>query len=564
MSKQIEDLEKKAAQSTTAVNNMIGIRRGELLKSAGVLIGHALKQPAPFAKNLKEYGKEVVKIVKGESELAPERRDRRFMDPTWRYNRLYKAGLQNWLAARKGFEGWIKDSGISDEDQARSRFLLDILADSFAPTNTLLGNPAAMKRLYESGGMSVVKGVQNAYKDLTTNGGMPSMVDKSKFEVGKNLAMSEGSVVFKNEMLEIIQYKPLTDQVYKTPLVIIPPQINKFYANDLSAHNSVIKYFASQGYQMFAVSWRNPSRQHSHWGLENYVQSLIEGTDVVMKITKSKKINVSGACSGGATLSLFLSELAARGDTRVNSYTLMVCVLDPKKTDSDVGLFASDAGIEAARKMSRRKGILPGEDLAKVFAWMRPNDLIWNYVVNNYLLGEDPPAFDILYWNADTTNLPAQLHSDYLDMFADKRFIAVDENQGSGVEFMGHEINLKKIKVDGYMLAGVTDHITPWRASYRNTALFGGNVEFVLASSGHIQSLLTAPGNPKAKFFTGKKIEETCDEWIEGAEENAGSWWPHWDNWLKQRSGELKPAPRNQGNKSFPPLCKAPGEYVFT
>ena len=253
------------------------------------------------------------------------------MDPTWRYNRLYKAGLQNWLAARKGFEGWIDDSGIAEADKARSKFVLDILADSAAPTNTLLGNPAAMKRLYESGGMSVVKGVQNAYKDITTNGGMPSMVDKSKFEVGKNLAMTEGSIVFKNEMLEIIQYKPMTEKVYKTPLVIIPPQINKFYANDLSEHNSVVKYFAAQGYQMFTVSWRNPQRQHSHWGLENYVQSLIEGTDAIMKITKSKKINVSGACSGGATLSLFLSELAARGDDRVNSYTLMVCVLDPKK-----------------------------------------------------------------------------------------------------------------------------------------------------------------------------------------------------------------------------------------
>ncbi|MBL4870379.1 MAG: alpha/beta fold hydrolase, partial [Robiginitomaculum sp.] len=233
------------------------------------------------------------------------------------------------------------------------------------------------------------------------------------------------------------------------------------------------------------------------------------------------------------------------------------------KSDSNVGLFASDAGIEASRRMSRRKGILPGEELAKVFAWMRPNDLIWNYVVNNYLLGDDPPAFDILYWNADTTNLPAQLHSDYLDMFTDKRFVS-QNGGGSGVQFMEHEINLKNVDIDGFMLAGVTDHITPWRASYRNTALFGGKVDFVLASSGHIQSLLTAPGNPKAKFFTNKITEETCETWLEGAEENAGSWWPHWDKWLSKRSGELKAAPRTQGNKNFPPLCKAPGEYVFT
>ena len=559
MAKQVENLEKKAADSTTAVNSMIGIRRTELIKSLGVLVGHAVKQPKPFARHLKTYGKDLVDIAKGKSELAPDRRDRRFMDPTWRYNRIYKSGLQSWLAMRKGLEGWIDDSGIAVEDQARAKFVLDILVDSFAPTNTLLGNPAAMKRLYESGGMSIVKGIQNAYDDLRNNGGMPSMGDGSKFEVGVNLATTKGSVVFKNEMIELIQYNPSTEKVHEIPLVIVPPQINKFYANDLSPEKSVIKYFLDQGYQMFAVSWRNPQRQHSHWGLENYVQSLIEATDAVMKITRSKKINISGACSGGITLASFLSELAARGDDRVNAYTMMVCVLDPQKTDSEVGLFASDAAIEGARRMSRKKGILDGEQLAKGFAWMRPNDLIWNYVVNNYLLGNAPPAFDILFWNADTTNLPAQLHSDYLDMFSDQRF-----RPGSEVEFMGHNINLKNVKIDGFMLAAVTDHITPWKASYRNTGLFGGDVEFVLSSSGHIQSLLNPPGNPKAKFFTGKKIEATSDEWLAGAEENAGSWWPYWDKWLKERSGDVKNAPKKLGNKAFPPLVKAPGEYVFT
>ncbi|HHI88515.1 MAG TPA: alpha/beta fold hydrolase [Hellea balneolensis] len=559
MARQTDNLEKKAAETPTAVNSMIGIRRAELIKSLGVLAGHALRQPKPLAKNLAGYGKELVEIVKGKSELAPDRRDRRFQDPTWRYNRLYKMGLQSWIAMRKGFEGWINDSGIDEEDKIRARFVLDILADSLAPTNTLLGNPAAMKRLYESGGMSIIKGLKNAYHDLRTNGGMPSMVDGSKFEVGKNLATTPGSVIFKNEMLEVIQYKPVTEQVYETPLVIIPPQINKFYANDLSPHNSVVKYFASQGYQMFAISWRNPERHHSHWGLENYVQSLIEATDAIMKITRTKKINVSGACSGGITLAHLLSELAARGDERINAYTLMVSVLDPRKSDSEIGLFASDAAIEAARKMSQRKGVLPGEQLARAFAWMRPNDLIWNYVVNNYLLGEDPPAFDILYWNSDTTNLPAQLHSDYLDMFSDHRF-----QPGSGVEFMGHEIDLKAVKQDGFMLAAVTDHITPWRACYRNTGLFGGNIEFVLSSSGHIQALLNPPGNPKAKFFTNDKIEKTSDEWLQGARENPGSWWPYWDEWLSKRSGKLKSAPKRLGNKSFPPLSKAPGEYVFT
>lgn len=559
MAKQTENLEKKAAESPTVVNNMIGVRRTGLAKSLGVLVGHAVKQPKPFAKNLAKYGKEIGSIVRGTSELAPDRRDKRFMDPTWKYNPLYKRGLQSWLAMRQGFEGWIEDSGIPKEDKSRAKFVLDIIADSVSPTNTLLGNPAAMKRMYESGGLSVVNGLKNAYDDLRNNGGMPSMVDQSAFEVGVNLAATPGSVVFKNEMIEIIQYRPVTEKVREIPLVIVPPQINKFYANDLSPDKSLIKYFLAQGYQMFAISWRNPQRQHSHWGLENYVQSMIEATDAVMKITRTKKINISGACSGGITLSQFLSELEARGDDRVNCFTLMVCVLDPQKSDSEVGLFASDSAIESARKKSRKKGVLDGAQLAKGFAWMRPNDLIWNYVVNNYLLGNPPPAFDILYWNADTTNLPAQLHSDYLDMFADERF-----KPDSGIEFMGNEINLKNVKQDCFMLSAVTDHITPWRACYRNTALFGSNVEFILSSSGHIQSLLNPPGNPKAKFFTNSTIEDTSEKWLSGAEENAGSWWPYWDKWLGKRSGTLKSAPKKLGNKSFPPMCQAPGEYVFT
>jgi polyhydroxyalkanoate synthase len=559
MAKQTENLEKRAADTPNAVNSLIGIRRGELVKSLGVLVGHAVKQPKPLARQISNYGKELVEIVSGNSELAPDRRDRRFQDPTWRYNRAYKYGMQSWLAMRKGLDGWIDDSGISSDDKARSHFILDIIADSLAPTNTLLGNPAAMKRLYESGGLSIVNGLKNAYNDLRNNGGMPSMVDGSKFEVGGNLATSEGSVVYKNEMIELIQYKPTTDQVYEIPLMIVPPQINKFYANDLSPEKSVIRYFTAMGYQMFAVSWRNPQRQHSHWGLENYVQSLIEASDAIMKITRSKKINVTGACSGGITLTSFLNELAARGDDRVNCYTLQVCVLSPEKEDSEMGLFVSEKAIEAARKHSRKKGILEGEQLSRMFAWMRPNDLIWNYVVNNYLLGEDPPAFDVLYWNSDTTNLPAQLHSDYLDISLDNRF-ATD----SDVEFMGHPIDLKQVKQDAYMLAAVTDHITPWRACYRNTDLFGGKVDFVLSNSGHIQALLNPPGNPKAKFFTNKKIEPTSEEWLAGAEEQAGSWWPHWNDWLKKRSGELKNAPRKLGNKSHPPLVNAPGEYVFT
>lgn len=559
MAQSAKKIGRQAAQTTTAVNSIVGVRRSDFVKSLGVLVKTAAKQPVPFARHIGEYSKELVEIAKGSSELKPDAKDRRFKDETWYKNPLYKRGLQSWLAMRRELKGWIADSGASEHDKARANFILDIVIDSLAPTNTLLGNPAAMKKLFETGGQSVLRGLQNAYDDLRNNGGMPSQVDGRPFKVGENIATSKGAVVYKDEMLELIQYEPTTDQVYKIPLMIIPPQINKFYANDLSPNKSIIRFLTSRGYQVFAVSWRNPTRQHSHWSLANYVQALIDATDKVKKITSSKRINVSGACSGGITMALYLSELAARGDHSVNCFTMLVSVLDGKKSDSDVGLFISDSAIEAARKHSRRKGILAGDELARSFAWMRPNDLIWNYVVNNYLLGEDPPPFDVLFWNNDTTNLPAQLHSDYLDIYSDKRF-----RQDTSVEFMGHAVDLKNVTQDAFMVAGVTDHITPWKACYRNVHLFGGDIEFTLSNSGHIQSLLNPPGNPKAKFFANKDLPETADEWLGGTREVAGSWWPRWDEWLSERSGEMKKPPKSVGNKAYPPLTKAPGEYVFT
>lgn len=554
-----ENLGKKAAETTTAVNTLVGFRRSEIARSIGLMAGYAAKQPRPFAKHLKNYAGEMLEIAKGTSELEPSRKDRRFQDKTWSTNPIYKRGLQSWLAMRKELDGWIEDSGMEAADKSRAKFVTDIIADSLAPTNTLLGNPAAMKKMYETGGKSLLNGLRNAYEDLRNNGGMPNQVDGRPFKVGENLATSKGAVVFKNEMLELIQYEPQTETVYKIPIMIIPPQINKFYANDLSPDKSMVKFMTQCGYQVFAVSWRNPTQQHAHWGLENYVEALIEASDAVKKITRSARLNITGACSGGITMALLLSELAARGDNRVNCYTLMVSVLDGKKTDSEVGLFVTDAAIEAARKHSRKKGILSGEELARSFAWMRPNDLIWNYVVNNYLLGEDPPPFDILYWNNDTTNLPAQLHSDYLDIFSDKRFRAESE-----VEFMGHEVDLSAVTQDGFMLAGVTDHITPWKACYRNVHLFGGEVEFILSNSGHLQSLLNPPGNPKAQYFTNPDLAETADEWVKNAEPTQESWWLRWNDWLSERSGEMKKAPKKLGNPTFPPISQAPGEYVFT
>ncbi len=559
MAEKKEKVAKQAAQTTTAVNSLVGFRRSEVVKSLGIMAGYIAKQPKPFAQHVGAYGKELLDIVKGDSELAPHPKDRRFQDETWSKNPIYKRGLQSWLAMRRELDGWINDSKMHPADKARAKFVTDLIGDTLAPTNSLLGNPAAMKKLYETGGASLMRGLKNAYNDLRSNGGMPRMVDGRPFKIGENVANTPGAVVHKTEMLELIQYQTTTEQVREIPLMIIPPQINKYYAVDLEPRKSLIRYLTAQGFQVFAVSWRNPSRQHSHWGLEQYVEELIEASDAVLKITKAKRLNVSGACSGGTTMALMLSELAARGDDRVNAFTLMVSVLDGKKTDSEVGLFVTDTAIEAARRHSRKKGILAGDELARSFAWMRPNDLIWNYVVNNYLLGEDPPPFDVLFWNDDSTNLPAQLHSDYLDIFQ-KRSFRPDRTE----MFMDHIIDLSAVTQDNFMVAGITDHITPWKACYRNVRLFGGDTTFVLSNSGHIQSLLNPPGNPKAQYFLNEKFPARADRWLEGAESYGESWWIRWQAWLGERSGSMKAAPKKLGNAKFKPVAQAPGEYVFT
>lgn len=560
MSTPKDEIAQNAAQSTTALNPLLGgINRQELLGAVTMMLRSSMTNPVTTARAARKIVSENTQILMGKSKREADKKDRRFKDPAWENNPFYRRGMQSFLATQEHLHDWVSEIKLSELEHARAKFVMGMITDALAPTNTLIGNPAATKRVVDSGGLSLLKGMKNLYDDLTKNGGLPSQVDKRPFKVGENLAVSHGSVVWKNEMLELIQYAPTTERVYKTPILIIPPQINKFYAMDLTPMTSMVQFLLAMEQQTFVISWRNPRKEHRSWGLSDYIDSLIQATEVIRKITRSPKINVSGACSGGITTATFASLLAAAGDKRINALTFMVCVLNPQKEDSDVGQIVSDGSLEIARKMSKARGILKGDDLARIFAWMRPNDLIWNYVVNNYLMGEDPPPYDVLFWNNDTTNLPAQLHSDYLDIALHQPF----DHPGT-VEVAGHIADLRKVTADAFVVAGLTDHITPWKACYRTPALLGSrNVEFVLSSSGHLQSLINPPGNPKAKYFRSTQIKPTPDEWAAGAEEHNGSWWPRWGSWLKERAGAQKPAPKTVGNDAFPPIYAAPGRYVF-
>lgn len=550
-----DDLQRQASENTLGLNPVIGLRRKDLLTSARMVLRQAIRQPLHSAKHVAHFGMELKDVIFGKSTLQPEGDDRRFNDPAWSQNPLYRRYLQTYLAWRKELHDWIGDSNLSDTDISRAHFVINLMTEAMAPTNSA-ANPAAVKRFFETGGKSLLDGLSNLAKDLVNNGGMPSQVNMDAFEVGKNLGTSEGAVVYRNDVLELIQYGPITEQVHERPLLVVPPQINKFYVFDLSPEKSLARFCLRSTVQTFIVSWRNPTKAQREWGLSTYIDALKEAVDVVLEITGSKDLNMLGACSGGITCTALVGHYAALGEKKVNAMTLLVSVLDTT-LDTQVALFVDEQTLEAAKRHSYQAGVLEGRDMAKVFAWMRPNDLIWNYWVNNYLLGNEPPVFDILFWNNDTTRLPAAFHGDLIEMFKNNPL-----TRPNALEVCGTPIDLKQVTTDIFCVAGTADHITPWQSCYKSAQLFGGNVEFLLSNSGHIQSILNPPGNPKARYMTSKEMPANANDWQENSSKHTDSWWLYWQTWLEERSGKLKKSPTSLGNKAYPAGEASPGTYV--
>lgn len=548
----------QAADSPVTLSPIVGISGDDVLKGVNALLSAAVRQPVLLMKHAGTAVREVVDVVAGTSTVEVPQKDRRFADPAWQSNPVQKRLAQGWLAMGDAARGYVGDVELDALARTRVNLFVSMVVDALAPSNLLLANPSAVKRAIDTGGLSLVRGLQNLLRDLRENGGMPSLVDKRPFKVGENVACTPGAVVHRSETLELIQYQPQTERVHAIPLLFVPPQINKYYVLDLAPQKSLARFLVSLGFQVFIVSWRNPGPEQRDWGMGHYVKALVKASDVVRSITGSKRINISGGCSGGITTAMLLSHLAELRDRRINSVTFWVCVLDPVATDSDIGALVTPQSIEIARRRSAKTGILPGATLARVFAWLRPNDLVWNYVVNNYLHGETPPAFDVLFWNADSTNLTAALHSDYLDLYLKRPFA----NPGD-VKLLGRPIDLHRVGVDSYVLGGTTDHITPWKACYRVTGMLSGKREFVLSNSGHIQAIVNPPGNPKARYFTSSALPPTADEWLAGAVENEGSWWEHWSVWLRARSGPEVAAPHRLGSRAYRVLTAAPGKYVL-
>ena len=553
-----------AVDAILGANPFVGLDAQQIAGGLGMILLRAVSRPDLIAVQAMQLTAELTRIITGASEIEPEKGDRRFTDPAWADNPFYRRLMQTYLAWRAAMRKTAVESSPDWKRTELERFLITLLTEALAPTNTLAGNPAALKRTFETGGVNLVRGMRNFLSDLWSNGGMPSQVDKRAFEVGKNIAVSPGAVVHRGELYELIQYRPTTPRVYERPLILVPPQINRFYIMDLAPKRSFTEYAVAHGIQFFTVSWRNPKPANRNWGLDQYVAACKEAAGIACEITGSGDCNLIGLCAGGITSSLLLGHLAAgarrNGRSRpgqVNSATLLVTMLD-SSLPSMVGMFTTEELVAAAIRRSAAKGVLDGSDMARIFAWLRPNDLVWNYWVNNYLMGNDPAPFDILFWNSDSTNLPAALHAGFLNLM-----LRNSSTRPGDIEVLGTPIDLRRVDCDIYLLAGTTDHICAWRACYRSTWLFGGHTEFVLSSSGHVQSLVNPPGNFKSNYFVNPVLEDDPDAWLQGATETKGTWWDHWIAWLTKRSGSEREAPAALGSESHPPSDPAPGRYVL-
>ena len=498
---------------------------------------------------------EWLKIIWGKSEREIPPKDWRFADSAWKDNPFYKRLAQSYLAFCESVDK-VVDDNPDWKKRERAKFLSGILTSTMSPTNTLLGNPAALKKAYETGGMSLLRGTKNLVGDMVAGKGLPSQVKASDFKVGGNLAATPGAVVFRNEMLEVIQYTPTTASVHAIPTIIMVPPIGKYYFMDLAPGRSFVQHAVSKGIQTFMTSWRQPQKENADWGLDEYVQSLLDTVGAVCEVTGSKKVNILGLCAGGILSTIMLNYMAATGDKRVNVAAFGVMLLD-FESDAPILALQSKPVLKFAAKRSAKKGILPASNLATVFAWMRPNDLVWNYWVNNYLEGKEPPSFDILAWSVDGTNLPGCLHGQFLDIFENNPL-----PKPGALKVLGEPVDLKQIKVETLVTGALTDHLTPWKACYRTTQLLGGTSTFALSNAGHIASLVNPPGNPKATYWLGPKPGPDPEQWLAKAQKHTGTWWEVWADWTLKRSGAEKPAPATLGSLRLPALDKAPGQYV--
>src|SRR5919199_34109 len=492
--------------------------------------------------------------------IAEDPRDRRFKDDAWRENEVFDFIKQSYLLSARYFQTVVGSvEGLDPKAAQKVDFYTRQFVDAMSPSNFLLTNPEVLRRTAETGGENLLKGLSHLLADLERGKGKLRirMTDNSKFKVGENIAVTPGKVVHQNDLMQLIQYNPTTETVLKRPLVIFPPWINKFYILDLRPRNSFVKWAADQGHTVFVVSWVNPDEHLAQKGFDDYMAEGVYGAlDAIERATGEKQVNAIGYCLGGTLLATTLAHMAGKRDNRIRSATYFVTMTNFEEA-GELGVFIDEEQLRALEDKMQRRGFLEGSEMAGTFNMLRANDLIWSFVVNNYLLGQDPFPFDLLYWNSDATRMPAKMHTFYLRRMYQQNDLA----KPGAIELLGQKIDLTRIKVPSYMISTREDHIAPWKSTYKATQIYSGPVRFVLAASGHIAGIVNPPESGKYSHWLNEELPADPEEWFAGATELAGSWWPDWQRWVSGHSKERVPA-RVPGAGKLPPIEDAPGSYV--
>ena len=503
-------------------------------------------------------------ILLGEEQEAvaePASKDRRFRDEAWEKNTIFDFIKQSYLLSAKFIQKSVSEvEGLSPHDARKIDFYTRQFVDAMSPSNFLMTNPEVLKATIDSNGENLVKGFENLLEDIARGNGNVriSMTDQKAFEVGKNLAITKGKVIYRNDLIELIQYEPTTKEVNKTPLLVMPAWINKFYILDLQPENSCVKWAVDQGHTVFVISWVNPDEKLSHKGFDEYMtEGPLAALEAIEKATGEKEVGVVAYCLGGTLLSITLAWLTAKKQqNRVKSATYLTTMIDFAEA-GELSVFIDEEQLKLLEARMSQQGYLEGSEMAMTFNMLRSNDLIWSFVVNNYLLGKDPFPFDLLYWNTDSTRMPAAMHSFYLrNMYQKNNLI-----KPNGITVGGVPIDLRTITTPSYILATREDHIAPWKSTYVATQTYGGKIRFVLSASGHIAGVINPPVKQKYCYWTNDKLPASPDKWLENAKETAGSWWPDWNNWQMQFAGEKVPA-RVVGAGKLKPIEDAPGSFV--
>jgi polyhydroxyalkanoate synthase len=494
--------------------------------------------------------------------IAEDPRDRRFKHDDWRENEVFDFIRQSYLLSARYFQNVVGGTeGLDPKTAQKVDFYTRQFVDAMSPSNFLLTNPEVLRRTAETGGENLLKGLSHLLADLERGRGKLRirMTDDSKFKVGENIAVTPGKVIYQNDLMQLIQYAPTTEAVLKRPLVIFPPWINKFYILDLRPRNSFVRWAVDQGHTVFMVSWVNPDEALAQKGFDDYMTEGVHAAlEAIERATGEREVNAIGYCLGGTLLATTLAHMAARGDSRVRSATFFVTMTDFEEA-GELGVFIDEEQLKALEEKMHRRGFLEGAEMATTFNMLRANDLIWSFVVNNYLLGQEPFPFDLLYWNDDSTRMPARMHSFYLRRMYQQN----DLVKPGAITLLGEPIDLRRISVPSYFISTREDHIAPWKSTYRATQILSGPIRFVLAASGHIAGVVNPPDGGKYSHWVNEALPPDPEEWFRGATELAGSWWPDWHRWVISHPGATEEVTaRVPGSNALPAIEDAPGSYV--